>query len=177
MKIEIMGLGMDFQFEISKRLSREHQDVTALLARLENFMRSCGIDNQPDWQGPETRWILSDLKGVLSTEVPNHFAIEEQELFPIYALEGGADMVELLLADHRVILDLIDEIKPLLEKAVSSPDDLSQTEWKIFRAKCTVFVTELGSHAEKEEFGFVPAVDELMDPPTAKRIFDRYLRM
>lgn len=168
---------MDFKFEISRRLSREHQDVAALLARLENFIRLFGDGPQPEWQGQETRRILSDLKGVLRTELPNHFSIEEQELFPLYAQEGGADMVELLLADHRVILDLLEEIKPLLEKALGSSDGLSQTEWDAFRAKCNVFVTELGSHAEKEEFGFVPAVDELLDPPTAKRIFDRYLLM
>jgi len=168
---------MDYQFEISKRLSREHQDVTALLSRLEKFLQSCGIARQPDWQGPEARRIMGDLRGALRTEIPNHFGIEEQELFPLYAQEGGADMVELLLADHQVILDLADEIKPLVEKTLESSDSLSQTEWETFRAKCNVFVTELGSHAEKEDFGFVPAVDELMDPATAKRIFDRYQQM
>lgn len=168
---------MDFRFEISKRLSREHRVVTALLTQLEKFMQSCGIDRQPDWQGPEARRIMSDLKGALRAEVPNHFAIEEQELFPLYTQDGGADMVELLLADHQVILDLAEEIKPLVEKVLSSPEGLSQAEWETFRTKCNVFVTELCSHAEKEEFGFVPAVDELMDPATAKRIFDRYLQM
>jgi len=88
---------MDFRFEISKRLSREHGDVTALLNRLEKFVQSHGSDHQPDWE--------------------------------------------------------------------------------TFRTKCNVFVTELCSHAEKEEFGFVPAIDELMDAATAKRIFDRYLQM
>ncbi|MBL0312295.1 MAG: hypothetical protein IPP78_06160 [Holophagaceae bacterium] len=86
-------------------------------------------------------------------------------------------MVELLLADHQVILDLADEIGPLVEKAQSSPGGLSQTEWETMRAKGNVFVTELCSHAEKEEFGFVPAVDELLDQATAKRIMDRYLQM
>ena len=168
---------MNFQFEISKRLSREHQDVTALLNRLDKFLQACGLDRQPNWQGPEARRILSDLKGALRTEIPNHFAIEEQELFPLYAQEGGTDMVELLLADHQIILGLAEEIKPLVEKALSSPDGLSQAEWETFRTKCNVFVTELCSHAEKEEFGFVPAVDELMNPATAKQIFDRYLQM
>jgi iron-sulfur cluster repair protein YtfE (RIC family) len=168
---------MDFQFEISKRLSREHQEVSTLLNRLEKFVQSHGAAGQPQWQGPEARRLMSDLKAALRSEIPNHFAIEEQELFPLYAQDDGEDMVELLLDDHRVILELVDELKPLLEKVLGSPDGLSQPEWETFRAKCNVFVTELGSHAEKEEFGFVPAMDELMDPPTAKRIFDRYLQM
>ncbi len=168
---------MDLQFEISRRLSREHQEVTSLLTRLAKLMQSYRMENMPDWQGPEARRVLSDLKGALRTEVPNHFAIEEQELFPLYSGEGGADMVELLLDDHQVILDLVEEIRPLVEKALDSPDGLTRGEWEGFRAKCNAFVTELCSHAEKEEFGFVPAIDELLDPAAAKRIFNRYLLM
>ncbi|MBL0211051.1 MAG: hemerythrin domain-containing protein [Holophagaceae bacterium] len=168
---------MDFRFEISKRLSREHEDVAALLARLEAFLRTSGIDRQPDWRDAEARRIMGDLRGALRTEIPNHFAIEEQELFPVYAEAGGADMVELLLADHQVILDLAAEIRPMVEKILGSPEGLDQAEWEIFRARCAVFVTELGSHAEKEEFGFIPEVDELLDPAAARHIFDRYLQM
>jgi len=168
---------MDFQFEISRRLSREHQEITALLARLEKFIQSHGAGHPPDWQGPEARRTMGDLKGALRAEVPNHFAIEEQELFPLYTQDGGVDLVELLQQDHLVILGLVDEIKPLVEKALSSPDGLGPAEWETFRAKGNVLVTELCSHAEKEEFGFVPAMDELMEPATAKRILDRYLQM
>ncbi len=168
---------MDFQFEISKRLSREHQEVTALLNRLEKFVQAHGPAGQPDWQDAEARRLMSDLRGALRSGVPNHFAIEEQELFPRYAQEGGADLVDLLLADHLVILDLAEELKPLLEKTLNSPDALSQAEWETFRAKGNAFVTELRSHAEKEEFGFMPAMDELMDPVTAKHIFDCYVQM
>lgn len=168
---------MDLQFEISKCLSREHQDVISLLARLEKFLQASGSHSRPDWQGPEAQRILSDLKGALSTKIPKHFAIEEQELFPLYTEDGGGDMVELLLADHQVILDLTQELLALVEKALGSPDGLSQPEWDAFRAKGRVFVTELCSHAEKEDFGFVPAMDELMDLATAKRIFDRYQQM
>lgn len=168
---------MDFQYEISKRLSREHQDVTALLQKLEALLQSYGSNRLPDWQDPATRRLIGDLSVALGSGIPNHFTIEEQELFPLYAQEGGEDMVELLLADHQVILELAGEIQPMAQKALNAPDGLSQPDWQIFRAKCNVFVTELCSHAEKEDFGFVPAMDELMDPPTAKRIHDRYLQM
>lgn len=168
---------MDYQFEICRRLSREHQEAADLLDRLEKFIQSHGAGRQPDWEGPDTRRIMGDLKGALRTGIPNHFAIEEQELFPLYAQDDGADMVELLLDDHRVILGLADEIRPLVEKALSPTEGLDQAEWDSFRAKGNVFVTELASHAEKEDFGFVPALDELMDPGTAKRVLDRYLQM
>lgn len=168
---------MGFQSEICKRISREHQEVARLLDRLDQFLQSAAAALQPDWQGPEPRRLLSDLKTALGSEIPNHFAIEEKELFPLYAQDGGADMVELLLADHRVILDLIAEINPLVVQAMASPDGLGQAEWETFRVKGHALVTELDSHAEKEEFGLVLALDELMDPTTAKRIFDCYLQM
>ena len=168
---------MEFQFAISKRLSREHQEVMGLLARVGAFLNAGGIERQPDWRGVEARRIMSDLKGALVAEIPNHFAIEELELFPLYGQDGAEEMVDMLLADHRVILELVKEIQPLVEKTLSRPEDVNQQDWETLRAKGNVFVTELSAHADKEEFGFVPAMDELMDPATAARISERYLRM
>lgn len=168
---------MELNFEISKRLSREHLEVTSLLGRLEKFMQSGGRDHQPDWQGPEVRRVMSDLRGALRAEIPNHFAIEEQVLFPLFAQENGTDLVELLLDDHKAILGFVADLKPLVEKALGSPDGLSQSEWEAFRAKGQALVTELTAHAEKEEFGFVPPLDEGLDPATAKDCLNRYLLM
>lgn len=164
---------MNFQFEICKRLSREHQDVIALLDRVSRLLRGAG--SQLDWQETSARKIMSELKGALATEIPNHFAIEERELFPLFEAEGGGDMVELLLADHRVILELAREIQPLVIKVLAAGTSLESGEWETLRAKGLAFATELASHADKEEFGFVPALDELLDPTTAARVHDHYL--
>ena len=165
---------MTLQFEISRRLSREHQDVIALLSRLEGFLRSHPGDLQPDWQGGTARRLMTELKGALAGEIPNHFAIEELELFPLYLEEGGEEMVEMLLADHRLILELLREILPLVAKTLSTPGPLEPQEWETLRTQGNVFVTELCAHADKEEFGFVPAVDEFLDPATAARILNRF---
>ena len=167
---------MERRFEISKRLSREHQGVASLLGRLELFLLTAGQE-PPHWQKPETRQLMSDVRGALRAEIPQHFAIEEQSLFPLFAEHGGEDLVELLLEDHRHILDLVAELRPLVEQTLASPDGLTRPEWETFRAQARSLVTELGSHAEKEELGFVPAMDELMEPATAKAILDRYLQM
>lgn len=164
---------MMLQFEISKRLSREHQEVMALLDRMSRLLR--GAASPLDWREPSARKIMTELKGALATEIPNHFAIEERELFPLFEAEGGEDMVGLLLADHRVILELAREIQPLVEKVLAAGAPLEPGEWEILRAKGIAFATELASHAEKEEFGFVPSLDELLDPATAARIHNLYL--
>jgi hypothetical protein len=168
---------VNFQYEISNRLSREHQDVMALLDRFGRFLRAHGPEQQPEWGGAEARRIMSDLKGALAVEIPNHFAIEERELFPLFELDGGGDMVEMLLADHQLILALAREIQPLVERTLSTGIPLAQAEWEALRAQGNLFATELTSHAEKEEFGFVPALDELLDPAGAARIHDCYRAM
>lgn len=168
---------MDLAFEISKRLSREHQEVIHLLARLQAFLQSSGGTGQPDWRSPEARRVMSDLKGALRTEIPNHFTIEEAALFPVLAQEDGVDLVELLLADHAIILGLAADLAPLVEKTLAAPEAVGQAEWERLRALGLALATELTSHAEKEEFGFVPAMDERLDPATAKEILDRYQRM
>ncbi len=168
---------MGLQFEISKRLSKEHQEVMALLARLESFLRSCPVETQPDWRGPGARRIMGDLKAALAAEIPHHFAIEERELFPLYAQDGGDELVAMLLADHQLILGLVREVQPLVEKVLRAPDEFGQGEWETLRAKGNVLATELAAHADKEEFGFVPAMDERMDPETARRILARYLEL
>ena len=165
---------MDLHHEISKRLSREHQAVASLLNRLEVFLQSSGTEHPPQWQNAETRLLMSDLRGALCADIPQHFAIEEAALFPLFADNGGEDLVELLLDDHAVILGLVTDLTPLVEKTLGSPEGLAPQEWETLRTKARALVTELGSHAEKEEIGFVPAMDELMDPATAKNILGRY---
>lgn len=168
---------MELQFEISKRLAREHQDVLGLLGRLETFLLPGPKGPLPDWQAPETRRLLSDLKGALGSGVPNHFAIEERVLFPRFAEEHGPDLVNLLLEDHQVILALVADLLKLLEQALDPVRGLGQGDQNAFRAKGLALVSELSSHAEKEDLGFVPMMDELLDPATAKDSLDRYLMM
>lgn len=165
---------MEFQHKISDRLSREHQEAILLLERLEKFLRLFGIDQQPDWTSHEVRTLMSDLKFALEREIPGHFAVEEAELFPLLSELGRGQMVEILREDHKIILQLVSQVKPIVVKTLSAPSSITKEEWAVLYAKGGALVTELSTHAQKEEFGFVPAVDELINDDLAEAIFKRY---
>lgn len=165
---------MDFQFEITRRLSREHHDVGQLMARLQSLLAAAA--SQPDWRDPRARRVLADLKAALEGEIPRHFAIEESELFPLIAEEGDPEMVDLLQEDHRTILALAAEIRPLVVHALER-GVLELDRWESLRSRGQAFATELASHADKEELGLVPALDELLDADEDRRIQSRYAAM
>lgn len=165
---------MHLQYKINQRLSREHEDVTALLSRLRNFLRTHNINEQPDWNDTDVAKLLRDLKCVLETETVNHFAIEERELFPLMESEGYGDLVGILLDDHKVILDLVSHVQPVIVKALSGGGPLTADEWGTFFRQGNALVTELTAHAEKEEAGFVPALEEILDEMQDQEILRRY---
>ncbi len=165
---------MHLHYEINKRLSREHENIIALLKRVRNFLHSYSLDQQPDWTAPESAKLLSDLKCGLETETTNHFAIEERELFPLMESEGYGDLVEILLEDHKVIVDLVAQIKPVIVRALSGTGPLTQAEWRTFLTQGNALVTELTNHAEKEEAGFVPTLEEILDEMQDKKISQLY---
>ncbi len=112
---------MSFQYDINKRLSREHRDVTRELAAVEkHFLNPAGPDSEPNWAEPDTRQLMQDLQFIFESEIPNHFAIEEEELFPLLKQNGLGDMVGLLLDEHRIILDLIRTVLPIISQAATA---------------------------------------------------------
>lgn len=167
---------MRFLFDISERLSSEHQNVIRVLGRFGRFLASAGTDAEPDWTDPDVRELLGDLRIVVESEVPNHFTIEEEELFPRLLERGCGGMVNLLLGEHQIILGLIAEVAPIISTAATQRP-VGKEDWKTLLEKGGILVSALSTHAEKEECGFVPRIDQLIDRESADRIFRRYQGM
>ena len=159
---------------ISKCLSHEHQEARVLLERFRNFFQAHGIKQQPDWTSHEARKIVSDLKCALESNIPNHFAIEEQELFPIMDGAGYGELVEILLEDHKVILGLVGQVKCIVLKIHSSSAPLTQGDWEMLYRQGSALVTELMAHAAKEDAGLMPAIEEVLNEQEAEEIYKRY---
>ncbi|MBI4532366.1 MAG: hemerythrin domain-containing protein [Candidatus Melainabacteria bacterium] len=159
---------------ISKCLSLEHQNVQALLERFKNFLQAHSITQQPDWTSHDAARIVADLKCALESNIPNHFAIEEQELFPIMVQEGYGDLIEVLLEDHKIIVELIEQIRPVVLKIFSSSVPLPQSNWEMFYRQGNALITELPAHAAKEDAGLMPALEECLDEVQAQEIYNHY---
>jgi len=150
--------------------------VIQLLRRFSDFLASVGADAEPDWSDTNVRQLMCDLEFIFKSEIANHFAIEEQDLFPPFAEQGSEDMVDLFLDEHLEILGLIREVAPIISKAATERAT-GKGEWKTLFEKGDILVSTLSMHAEKEESGFLPAIDRLMDREHAERVFRRYQEM
>lgn len=164
---------MEPRLEINKCLSREHKELSHLLQAFRSFMHLHSIKEQPDWTSMQAGKLLSDLHAAFATEIPRHFAVEEDELFPVLEASGLADLVAILLDDHRLIMSIIGTIKPILDKA-QTIRQLSEAEWQTLFRQGDALVTELSAHAEKEEAALVPELEEALGKEQADEIYRRY---
>jgi hemerythrin-like domain-containing protein len=164
---------MESKLTINKCLSSEHRELSALLGSFRNFLRDNGIKQQPMWRLPLSTKLLSDLRSAFGFNVPKHFALEENELFPILEEAGCGQLVEILLEDHKLIMEIIQIVMPLLDKAQST-GLLSEDEWQTLLRQGDALVTELAAHAEKEDASMVPELEEILDKAQADEIYHRY---
>jgi hemerythrin-like domain-containing protein len=167
---------MTFRYDICNRLSREHQQVIRLQRRFSDFLASAGADAEPDWSKTDVHILMSDLRFAFESEIPAHFMIEEEELFPELADRGIGDIIDLLSEEHRMITGLIAEVAPIISKAARERVTGSG-EWKTLFEKGGILASTLSMHAEKEESGFLPAIDRLIDRERADRVFRHYQQM
>lgn len=164
---------MESKFMINKCLSREHQELAGLLSSFRNFLRMHGIKQQPDWKSLQSTRLVCDLYSAFDSALPRHFEVEENELFPLLKESGLGQLVDILLEDHQLIVTMISTIKPLLQKAKVA-GDLTEEEWQLLYREGDAIVTELSAHAEKEDAGLVPELEELLDEKQADAIYQRY---
>lgn len=164
---------MKYKYQICMDLIREHQETSVLLERFKNFLRVHGISKQPDLTLHETKRILSDLKIAFEFAVPKHFAIEEQELFSIMDDAGYGELVEVLREDHEMILGLVEKVRAILTMAEEG--SLTMVAWETLYRQGLTLVTELTAHAEKEDAGLLPVIEETIDNKQAEGIYERYL--
>ena len=86
-------------------LSQQHHNGLALCVLTERALRG-------DRSEPTIRHLATQAINRYEIELTNHFAIEEQLLFPLIERElGKAPMVDGLVADHRAIESMIAEMR------------------------------------------------------------------
>ena len=86
-------------------LSQQHHNGLALCVLAERALRG-------DRSESTIRHLATQAINRYEIELTNHFAIEEQVLFPLIERElGKTRMVEELIADHRAIESMIAEMR------------------------------------------------------------------
>ncbi len=159
---------MELQRHVCRSLHDDHVATLALLGRLEALLGRHARTSAPASGDPEAARLLKDLITAVETEIGVHFAFEEDATFPLLAASGGGEMIELLTGEHGEILPLAHRLVALAKRAREA--GFSAESWSEFHGAGAELITRLVSHIEKEEMGFLPALDEALDEDTDGRL-------
>jgi hypothetical protein len=163
--------------ELSPELSDEYDYLIGLLGQFQSFMQCCGLDRQPDWNSKQARTILKSFRGALEHEIPIHFAAEESILFPVMEKEGYGNIVAELRRDHRLILELMRQIKPLVAKVDYSFLPLAQEEWEKLFILARALLRDLFEHADTEENAMAPELPREATQSSVEQAYDCYKKV
>ena len=162
---------MEFQRQITRKLHDEHVNIIALLDRFGQALS--GLRAQVPAAG-DSGWnvLLVQLGAALRHEVTRHFALEENQLFPLLRERGEGDLADLLLEEHASIREVSDPLIDLISRARLG--QLDAAGWRMLKAHGLELVERLSSHAQKEQGALVPLVDELLDETTDNLLWTEY---
>ena len=99
-----------------------------------------------------------------------HAALEEHVLYSAFTeVVGSTEAVELLTADHRVIGDLLSELRVLRRQSADRDELDVQTKRQLRRVLIGLHVL-IRSHFDKEETILLPALEARLAPGDADRL-------
>ncbi|MBT3991327.1 MAG: hemerythrin domain-containing protein [Rhodospirillaceae bacterium] len=162
----------DLELELCKSLHKDHMITLQLLERLETTLGPKSSD-LPDTTGGDFRNLLTDLVTVLEAEVKGHFAFEEEHLFPRFADEIDPAITEMLQGEHEIIRPIATQLTDLARAALK--EGFTPDNWDEFRNAGLELVEREVFHVQKEEMGFLPGLDEILDEDEDRELNMMYL--
>lgn len=167
-----MGKGGMFTRQTTRILHEEHMAVINLLDRLDSVLRGRGTMATPVSMDSTMGTLLGDLAVALEGEVTGHFTFEENDLFPLLADAGEGALGEALTEEHAVIVPVARRVATLARTARA--DGFTDETWSAFRRLGAELIERLGDHARKEEMGFLPALEDVLDEEQDKVLWGNY---
>ena len=162
----------DLELELCKSLHKDHMTTLQLLERFETALGPKS-SSPPDTAGGDFRNLLTDLVTVLEAEVKGHFAFEEEHLFPRFAAEIDPAISEMLQGEHEIIRPIATQLVELARAALK--DGFTTDSWEEFRIAGLELVEREVFHVQKEEMGFLPGLDEILDEDEDRELNMAYL--
>ena len=158
--------------KILQVLHDQHATTLQLLERLEDLLRRSRPDNPPPADDPQVAAFLSELAAVMEHEVRNHFAFEEEHLFPRFSRVSDPGIAVMLGDEHEVIRPLARRIAEVARTARA--EGFTPAAWEEFHRLGAELVEREVFHIQKEEMGFLPALDQILDPEDAEALAETY---
>lgn len=146
---------------ITRTLHEEHLATIALLNRLEEQIMTHRPGNPPDASQPDVAKLLNDISMAVEGEIRDHFAFEEEKLFPRLDEMGDGGIGALLTEEHHVLLPVGERLVTLSGEARSG--GFTNASWDEFRRLVGEFIERMIAHIQKEEMGMLPVLDDIID--------------
>ena len=159
---------MDYSLSICNALHDDHMMTVGMLEKLEATLMRIGRKAPPTADNPDLDRLLTDLVAIMQSEISSHFSFEEEHLFPLIEEMGEIPMVMMLRDEHNTIRPLAEKVTALVKTART--DGFTEESW----AELYDLGLELSEretfHIQKEEMGFLPLLDQLIDPDDAAEL-------
>lgn len=153
---------MEFSRQIVRMFHDEHVATLEVLGRIDSLLlryrNTRPLDPATD---SEFTRSLSDIEFLISGELPAHFSFEENDLFPLLAQSGAAELGILLTEEHKTIVEIAGQFGKLCAAARHAP--VSDADWAETCRLGVIFLTLLTGHIEKEEVALLPALDDIVE--------------
>jgi len=151
----------DLQLRILQSLHQEHAAMLAVLERLENLLARNRPDDPPDAADGAVAGLLGDVAAALGDDISHHYAFEEEHLFPRFAELIDAGVPEMLRQEHNLIRPIAGQLVEMIAAAKQGGFDADG--WRDFHALAREVAEREVFHVQKEEMGFLPALDQMLD--------------
>ncbi len=135
--------------------------MLAVLERLENLLAANGPQDPPDSTQTSVTNLLDDVAAALGDDVTHHYAFEETHLFPRFAELADPGIPEMLRQEHEIIRPLAERLATIIVEARA--DGFTAATWAEFREVGGEVAEREIFHIQKEEMGFLPALDQMLD--------------
>jgi len=153
---------------VLRTLHDDHVKTLGLLDRFEALLRRTGPDRPPAGTDAEAAGLLAEVIANMTNEVDHHFAFEEGELFPRFSRVAEPGIPAMLRAEHDALRSLARRLTGLAETAEDG--GFEPAAWAEFHRLGRELVEREVFHIQKEEMGFLPAMDQILQPDAAAEL-------
>jgi hemerythrin-like domain-containing protein len=150
---------------VLRSLHEDHLKTLGLLDRFEALLRRQGADRAPERADAEATALLAQVVANMRDEVDNHFSFEEEHLFPRFSRVAEPGIPAMLQGEHEAMRALAQRLGGLWDTARDGGFEAGA--WAEFHRLGKELVEREVFHIQKEEMGFLPAMDQILQPDEA----------
>lgn len=158
---------------VLRALHDDHVKTLGLLDRFEALLRRTGPARPPADTDAEAAALLAQVIANMTDEVDHHFAFEEEHLFPRFSQFAEPGIPAMLQGEHDALRSLARRLTELAEKGGGG---FESEDWADFHRLGRELVEREVFHIQKEEMGFLPAMDQILQPEDAAELEGLYRR-